>query len=820
MKRLLTMKSRPRRRLASALAVVMFFSAMIAFATTALLGHGMYRRQMVQRQVLYNAELAAAESLMERGFALHGFFGQPSSITMSQHHTSISDGREPTDVFLLGALQNLRMPGFESVVVAKPVDEIINRVVEREDIDRNPDLEDFEGYAVIVSDFSVMAGARANGSGGPDRALAYSNQLNRPGVYVARRNTTYRVPLLAYAIFYENRLEIDGGADLDVVGRVHTNDDMWLTKSSGYARYHDKITVAGNFIGGLYHWGDWQRRTWSGIDDVNLSFNPNSTGNRMSALADMRRIRHNNQQTASDGSGGILAGTTVNNGWLSSWNYNVTGGNPLGRTEATSQNIDPITGIDMDTGLPSGLGNRWTSNPAWASLTRALFTGPSGTLKLQDKTTGAVPVSMPISESANPYLLIEAPKPDADFAVDENGDPTYAFAVDKKKVNLGYQASVIIEPRPDVPNVNDPALRADTANWPGNAFRAYRLVADESQPSGYREVPFSLMYRLSTDPPTAAPRSFINPVRIYNGREQKFVTLVDVDMAKMAEYLKNPSASGPGAVSADPSGLGKFTLNHPDSDIDDGIIFVNTPMETHNVFNGDQKGVPPGEQMGARMSNGLTANLRSVMDNSAASGIKGLTFASSGPMYTKGNVNEQQADEANPTKNQGIPLMIAGDSINILSPKFTDTVYDDDPPKNINGPNNSGSNTITNAVFVSGNVPTKFRQYGGGAENYFRYLEGGGRTHFYRGSIINLFESKIATGNWDKDIGTGTSSGYYGVPRRNWGWDVNYASGLPPPGVPTFEWSSSKLWELVGEDDIAEALHDVGRPAKVISLKR
>lgn len=794
MKRRLLISHRPRRRrVASALAVVMFFSAMIAFSSTSLIGYGMFRRSVTARQVLYNAELATAESLMERAFANYTFLANSQSTTADAQRNCIPDS---TDVFVRNGLTGLQSNGFLGVVVGLPPANVVNsRAVTAADALDRPELADYIGYNMIISDFTIMAGARAVSVNDPARDMAMSNYLKRPGVYVSRKNTTYSVPLLAYAIFYENRLEIDGGADLDVVGRVHTNDDLWLTKSSGYARYHDRVTAAGHFIGGLYHWGDWSRRTWSSIDDINISFNPSTTGTRMSSTSNMRKARQNATQQATDGSNNNVAASAYNNGWLSSWNYGVSGGNPAGRTNAVNSGINPVT--------------NWTANPDWATMTAALFRGPNAASppKLQDSATGAKKVKMPIADSADPYLLIESPNP----AWDAASNPYFA---DKKKVNLGYRASIIIEPKPGITDIHSSTYKnaTTTANgsWPANTLNAYRLVKDPSQPNGYRRDTFSLTYRRTGDA-AGTVRSFVSAPRIYNGREQKWVTMIDVNTAKLAEYLDTASTSAT-------TGVNKFNLDHPDATIPDGIIFVDTPVNTPGNYASGQRGVPSGEELAARISNGTTANLQSVISRSAASGLTGLSFASSGPMYTLGNLNEQQADEANPTKNLGVPLMIAGDSINILSPAFNDSLYNTTGSSN-NGAVRGGSNTITNAVFVGGNVPTTVGQYGGGAENYFRYLEGGTRTHFYRGSVINLWESRIATAGWDKDPSkTTVSSGYYGAPRRNWGWDVNYANSLPPPGIPSVQWEVEGDWDLITAGEVRAALTAAGRTDGHIAL--
>ena len=73
-------------------------------------------------------------------------------------------------------------------------------------------------------------------------------------------------------------------------------------------------------------------------------------------------------------------------------------------------------------------------------------------------------------------------------------------------------------------------------------------------------------------------------------------------------------------------------------------------------------------------------------------------------------------------------------------------------------------------------MPSNGANYSGGVENFLRLLENwnGNTTLTYNGSIVVMFPSKFATNNW--------SGSYYGVPHRNWSFDLNFLSqkGLPP----------------------------------------
>ena len=78
--------------------------------------------------------------------------------------------------------------------------------------------------------------------------------------------------------------------------------------------------------------------------------------------------------------------------------------------------------------------------------------------------------------------------------------------------------------------------------------------------------------------------------------------------------------------------------------------------------------------------------------------------------------------------------------------------------------------------------------YGGGLENFPRFLENwGGVTFTYTGSLVSLYQSRFLFGLWGNVTNVGFANGdYYSAPTRQWSFDVNFR--FPerlPPGTPS-----------------------------------
>ncbi len=150
----------------------------------------------------------------------------------------------------------------------------------------------------------------------------------------------------------------------------------------------------------------------------------------------------------------------------------------------------------------------------------------------------------------------------------------------------------------------------------------------------------------------------------------------------------------------------------------------------------------------------------------------GLTVVSENPMYVQGSFN---------TSSTWQPAALVGDSINVLSNAWKDS----DSSVDITASGNTkriASDTTINAAFLAGIVPDSKdssgnEHYSGGVENFPRFLENwSGKTFTYNGSMVELFQSKQATGHWDNN-----SSKTYSPPKRVWAFDTGFRTS-PPPG--------------------------------------
>ncbi len=137
-----------------------------------------------------------------------------------------------------------------------------------------------------------------------------------------------------------------------------------------------------------------------------------------------------------------------------------------------------------------------------------------------------------------------------------------------------------------------------------------------------------------------------------------------------------------------------------------------------------------------------------------------LTVASDNPVYTLGNFNT----------NSKKPAAIIADAYTILSSNWDDT------KGALSTSSRTAVATTVNVCMITGDTRPTSSNYGGGLENLPRFLEywGGTRTATIRGSMINLWESEQADGDWSLD--------YYEPPRRDWAYDteLNDPSKQPP----------------------------------------
>lgn len=154
-----------------------------------------------------------------------------------------------------------------------------------------------------------------------------------------------------------------------------------------------------------------------------------------------------------------------------------------------------------------------------------------------------------------------------------------------------------------------------------------------------------------------------------------------------------------------------------------------------------------------------------------------LSFYSENPVYVSGDFNSVNKQ----------PAAIAGDAVTFLSNNW------DDAKSTWSKSSRVATQTTVNASIMTGNVNTTSSNYNGGLENLPRFLEKWTSVKFiYCGSLVNLWNSEQATGNWG-----GT---YYDPPIREWSYDTDLddPNKLPPqtPTVRVFQrtgWQQAQL---------------------------
>ncbi len=153
----------------------------------------------------------------------------------------------------------------------------------------------------------------------------------------------------------------------------------------------------------------------------------------------------------------------------------------------------------------------------------------------------------------------------------------------------------------------------------------------------------------------------------------------------------------------------------------------------------------------------------------------GFSFATDHPLYVQGDYN----------RDNWLPAAVISDAVTFLSNSWDDTAHM--APVIIK---TNASDTWYNVAVLAGHSATPCDLedagcsggytdfYGGGIENYLRFLEKWSNkwTH-YQGSLVSLHTSQKALGTWN-----GT---YYSPPKRDWQFDTRFEDPANlPPGTP------------------------------------
>ena len=267
----------------------------------------------------------------------------------------------------------------------------------------------------------------------------------------------------------------------------------------------------------------------------------------------------------------------------------------------------------------------------------------------------------------------------------------------------------------------------------------------------------------------------------FNNREKRggqgtFMYLLNIDAQALMQWNMNQPA---GARLFDPSDR-----------TEGGIVIFASVM--NSAVNG---GTPPQpSNYGIRIFDSAVLPFPAGLTNSADP--TGLTVVSDQSVYVEGSFNVK-GPAANPTWN---PAAIIGDTINVLSDNW-ERNGSNDAKSLLPLSNRAAVDTEINAAFIAGVDISAASNYNGGLENYPRFQEDWSKAAAaltYRGSFVSLGTPKFSNGPWcgtsgSCDISTGNCRGgtsgandghcnTYTAPKRLWDYDGRFetADNLPP----------------------------------------
>ncbi len=295
---------------------------------------------------------------------------------------------------------------------------------------------------------------------------------------------------------------------------------------------------------------------------------------------------------------------------------------------------------------------------------------------------------------------------------------------------------------------------------------------------------------------------------MYDNRRGMPVSTVNLDVGALKTLLDNNNASYATTSPSFFSGTGSAGFN-PANEYN-GVVYVEFPTQPGNAsrLNSVTAGniTYPGDKV-LDSTDGMGLGIINADSSAASTGVpnpnytsssigqagrsNGFTVATNNCLYTYGNFNADgnlatpKADTVgNTSYNDTMPdvaanpdpaCCLAADSVTILSGNWVNRT------SKTEGSVPAAGSVELNAAVITGIVPSQSSSstdLSGGAHNYPRFLEDWSSATFrYRGSMVCLFASELATQPW--------STSYYSPPTREWGFYNQFAKGVYPPGTPS-----------------------------------
>lgn len=715
-------RARPAPR-GVALVTVVLLSTFIGITAAVLLRYAIVEFRLNERTALRFAAKNAAEAMLEYGSAeLMARLQRNVNFSTGELTSSPLTTQTTRKSVLYAAGASNTVSDSSLALYASSYSEPGRKYVDPGD--PGNDFDPLRGQNIRSQTIRLLSTATATSASGLVTAPAYAT-------------TTLEIRdvfLFNYAIFYNLTMEFHPGADMTISGPVHSNVDSRYTASS-MLRFQSPVTAAGKIVAAPLSNAGAGRPTGQ-----NVQF---ATGLDQNA----------------DGVPDTIA--------------------------LNSNTITGANGSALGTYVDSNLASRSAAN-TFAQVASQTWRGNA-----QDSSMGVIQQNLPAITAANTTQAHDLIEPRDTSVTSASAADVQARESQKFSNKAGLY---IVQGAPGTDG-------AATGTPPAPV--AFKSAADAA---AYKSAASRSAWRAANpDKVITLPTGLVkNNRRMKDWRENKTVNTVDLNLAVMRTAV-NPSGSATAAQ--------KFQVNGTDWDLDatsggwNGQVYVEveSPLSGYTATSDvGSLGSGSGTATAVRLVNGSQLPNRRAANPANSLLPEGLTVATNAAVYVVGNYNspglnagtrngtavgtETTATIGDPKDNE-VPAAVVADAINILSSAWwnssTGLPAGDTNSFNSAASSRVAANTEICAAFLTGNVPTSGTgnlndNYSGGVENFPRLHENwsatGNRTLRYRGSMVALFNSEVATGRW--------IDASYGAPTREWGFNRMFADGRQPPGTP------------------------------------
>jgi hypothetical protein len=648
--------------------------------------------------------------------------------------------------------------------------------------DPNNTFDPLAGRYVLRRDVTILSKVTVtpNGGGAPINA------------YVQEKVSVRGAPLFAYAIFYSgNDLEVNPSPQMDIYGPVHVNGNLFPgSVGSAAITFHGPVTASGHVFHawrGTTSTAKEGGQTLSSTAAGNFSTEP--TGVSVASMRTSTGVWNDSTMGADSSTSGLAAllalitparsalfVTNASQTWkgnLLTAAMGIQPYNPMGFSEIVGRSggVDVLATDDIaDDGAIVGTGAGFGHGYGPHSLIEPSLAAPAST-----DTYRTAKLSIEEQKFANKAgLYIRVVVSALNVAtITLYGDPRSAPA-GTLAVNYGPNNGVKL------------------GLAPANVIQFIPYVA------------------------TGSGTSALVTTGMYDRHETSGVNLVQINLAALKTALTDMAGTTttPGSNIMALDNLTKWGLGSsggydtyvPGSTGWNGGIYIEVASSSTNLT-------------AVLLANGKVANGSSLVPTGGfgPNGVKGLTIATSAPIYVLGNFNADGVISTAVATNSALypddghtgaagdvsvqtAAALAGDTITVLSANYFGT------GSSTNLAPYLGSSVATNptassaykspstttptaaasveiaAAFISGTNSTSpdatgTQEYSGGVHNMPHFLENwGSNTVAIRGSLVSMYNARVATGAW--------SNSYYSPPIRQWGFDRVFSNGVFPPICP------------------------------------